>query len=427
MSSSTTTTSTTMDCLGYISRYNQRHLRALYNIPPPRLFPPSPYPQFTERELAMRRKVEILKYSNNSGAGTTKSQQWAQTTRTRTISQNRMSTNALACPADELIPTSTTKCDVPGPEDFLYYNPAVPLYQHATQQRAFATEPSPPYVWRPITQNIVENLTAQLEYIMPDEPSETNTYTVSCPVGVITTSNTVIVGSTIAFNLNISLAAWITGVYTGGSNQVNVETDAPFSLTISSITYQIMYNDVVVVSGAMTNAMAHAVTFGPENIPQPSGQFYGIQYVGTSSASNILIANVQSDNIYQVVLQVTYTYPRTKDGIVNVVDRLDVVQTGIVANVDVEHIDNTTDNFAFTSAPVRPFVAGNFLDYRTTLPIATLTATYRSLFQYYYICFVRAGLMHLLRSVNNCPDKHFSLSVVSRQLRWPWYSPTKHH
>ena len=376
-----------MDCSGYISRYNQRHLRALYNIPPPRLFPSSPYPQFTERQLAMRRKVEILKYSNNTGAGTTKSQKWSQISRTQTVSQytinNRAAAAAFSCPADELIPTSTTKCDVPGPEEFLYYDPTVPLYQHASQQRAFATEPAPPYTWRPVTQNVVEYLTARNIDMAIDDPNKTS-YTITCPVGVITTSNTVLVGSTLTFDLRISLAAWLNGVYTG-SNPVT-GTDAPFSMSlVGNITYQILYNDSVILSGTMMvpshvpsvpsvpSVPIHLVTFGPEQIPQPSGQFYGIQYLGTPTASNILIPNVQADNIYQVQLIMTYTYPRGDGTHVNVVDRLGAFQTGIVANVDVEHIDATTPNFALTSAPVRPFVASNFLDYRTTLPLATLT------------------------------------------------------
>ena len=368
------TTSLVMDCSGYISRYKQRHLRALYNIPPPRLFPPSPYPQFTERQLAMRRKVEILKYGNNTGAGTTKNAKWSQISRTQTVSQyainNRAAAAALSCPADEYIPTSTTKCDVPGPEEFLYYDPTVPLYHHATQQRAFATEPAPPYTWRPVTQNVVEYLTSQIDYIVPDDPTKTS-YTMICPVGVVAMSNTVLVGSTIEFELRISLAAWLNGVY--NANPVAVTTDEPFSMAITRITYQIMYNDVAIISGSVPSVPTHLVTFGPGQLPQPSGQFYGIQYMGTSTVSNISIPNVQAGNIYQVQLSVTYTYPRSRTGIVHVLDRLAVFQTGIVANVDADHTDATTPNFVLSSAPVRPFVASNFLDYRTTLPMATLT------------------------------------------------------
>ena len=365
------------DCSGYITQKKQRDLHALYNIPPPRLFPPSPYPQFTIHQLAMRRKVEILKYSNNQGAGTTKSQKWSGLVRTQAMSQyaiNHPSTSLTApsCPADELIPTSTTRCDVPGPPEYLYYDPTVPLYQYATQERAFATEPAPPYVWRPITQNVVETVTASTYDMYIDDATRTS-YTVSCPVGVLTVSNTINVNADITFTFGISLAAWLVGVYTG-ANAVR-PTDVPCSLTITGLRYFIQYNDTTLVSGdvPMSTWTSFPVTFGPAQIPQPSGQFYGIQYVGTPVVSNISIPNVQPNNIYQVLLQVTYTYPRSGS---NVVDRMDAFQTGVFANVDATHVRTTTPNFAFTSTvPPSSFVPSSFVDYRTTLPMMKMTMT----------------------------------------------------
>lgn len=350
------------DCSGY----KQRNLRALYNVPPPRLDPSSPYPQFTVRQLAMRRKVEILKYSNNEGAGTTKSQKWSGLVRAQSMSQyaiNNPSSASATCPADELIPTLTTRCDVPGPAEYLYYDPAVPLYQYATQQRAFATEPASPYVWRPITQNMVETVTASVYEMYVDDVERTS-YTVSCPVGILMVSNTINVNAGITFTFGISLAAWLIGVYTG-TNAVQ-PSDVPFSLTITSIRYFVQYNDTTLVSGdvPMSSWTAFPVTFGPAQVPRPSGQFYGIQYVGTPVVSSISIPNIQPDNIYQVFLDVTYTYPRVGS---NVVDRMDAFQTGIHANIDAAQVSLTTPNFAFTST-VAPssFVPSSFTNYHVT-------------------------------------------------------------
>ena len=354
----------------------QKNLRALYNIPPPRLFPPSPYPLFTIHQLAMRRKVEILKYSNNEGAGTTKSQKWSGLVRTQSMSQyaiNNPTSSSATCPADELIPTSTTRCDVPGPAEYLYYDPAVPLYQYATQERAFATEPAPPYIWRPITQNVVETITAST-YDMYVDDTTLASYTVSCPAGVLTVSNTIDVTATITFTFGISLAAWLVGVYTG-SNAVQ-PSDVPFSLTITGIKYFVQYNDATLVSGdvPMSAWTTFPVTFGPAQIPRPSGQFYGIQYVGTPVVSNISIPNVQPDNIYQVLLDVTYTYPHGSGS--NVVDRMDAFQTGVFANIDAAHVSATTPNFTLTSSvPSSSFVPSSFIDYRTTLPLMTMKMT----------------------------------------------------
>jgi hypothetical protein len=245
----------------------------------------------------------------------------------------------------------------------LYYDPTVPLYQYATKERAYAVEPAPPYVWRPITQNIVEWITATSEIMAVDDPTSTR-FTASCPAGVIVMSNTVMIGSDITFTFGISIAAWLVGVYTGSPTPILPDIDAPFALSVTGVTYQILYNDTVVTTGAMSGLPASNTTmsFGAAQVPLPSGQFYGIQYMGTPSATAIRIPNVQPDNIYQVTLQITYTYARGG----SVVDKLAAFQTGAFANVDVQHISMTTPNFAFTSAPP-PWIPGSFIDYRDTL------------------------------------------------------------
>jgi hypothetical protein len=272
----------------------------------------------------------------------------------------------------------------------LYYDPTVPLYQYATKERAYAVEPAPPYVWRPITQNIVEWITATSEIMAVDDPTSTR-FTASCPAGVIVMSNTVMIGSDITFTFGISIAAWLVGVYTGSpypfdkspgydafataalppmlSTPILPDIDAPFALSVTGVTYQILYNDTVVTTGTMSGLPDNTtMSFGAAQVPLPSGQFYGIQYMGTPSATAIRIPNVQPDNIYQVTLQITYTYARGG----SVVDKLAAFQTGAFANVDVQHISMTTPNFAFTSAPP-PWIPGSFIDYRDTLSHATLT------------------------------------------------------
>ena len=44
----------------------QINRRALLNVPPPRYTPVCPYPQYTQFQLDMRRKAEILKYRANA-------------------------------------------------------------------------------------------------------------------------------------------------------------------------------------------------------------------------------------------------------------------------------------------------------------------------------------------------------------------------
>jgi hypothetical protein len=104
--------------------------------------------------------------------------------------------------------------------------------------------------------------------------------------------------------------------------------------------------------------------FGPDQIPKtvPS-QFYGIQYMGTVILSDLTLANVQAGSIYQVYLDITYGYAPS------VASRLAAMQTGFSTNIDADSKNVTTPNFAFASAPARPFVDSNFIAYNSTLPV----------------------------------------------------------
>jgi hypothetical protein len=112
---------------------------ALNNVPPTRINIVSPYPSFTRPQLDMRRKVEILKYSNNNSSSKTnnfsKKQQWSMLVNgiTKNSSQAIVSSElpeVLECPLDDLIPTSSSSCDVPGKSILLQLDPTIPLYNY---------------------------------------------------------------------------------------------------------------------------------------------------------------------------------------------------------------------------------------------------------------------------------------------------------
>lgn len=114
---------------------------ALLNIPLERITLVSPYPAFTKNQLDMRRKVEILKYDNNTTNTKTnnfsKKQQWSMLVNgvTKNASQIKIETlNDTQCPLDEFIPTLTTASDVPGKVIVLQYDPSVPLYNFVRNQ-----------------------------------------------------------------------------------------------------------------------------------------------------------------------------------------------------------------------------------------------------------------------------------------------------
>ena len=121
-----------------IIAHDQRQRLAYFHKPPVRYNPVSPYPQNTKAQLDMRRKAEILKYSNNQQNtktnNITKKEKWAYLVRgnsSQVVSYSNYINNiATTCSSNETQPMSTTASDVPGPPMNLYYDPTVPLYQY---------------------------------------------------------------------------------------------------------------------------------------------------------------------------------------------------------------------------------------------------------------------------------------------------------
>ena len=98
----------------------------------------TPYPTYTQDQLNMRRKTEILKYKSNASNtktnSLTKSQQYSQIVNSsKTISNYSIYLNKLNntnCPDDSMIPTPTSSSDVPGRIINLKYQPTIPLYNY---------------------------------------------------------------------------------------------------------------------------------------------------------------------------------------------------------------------------------------------------------------------------------------------------------
>jgi len=92
----------------------------------------------TSRDLAMRRKAEILQYNNTSSVQgkLTQAQQYKQTVenigRTSTRIVDATVFNISTCLDDLYLTTSSSRSDVPGPPIDLSYNPYVSLYGYST-------------------------------------------------------------------------------------------------------------------------------------------------------------------------------------------------------------------------------------------------------------------------------------------------------
>ena len=132
---------------------SQRRLKMLFNVPPTRFTPESPYKynssgqlQFTKQQLDMRRKVEILKHNKSSTQGNkqTKKEQWSHIN-SRKYSIRKIIGNASLLTGATVVssvdcatvPTSSKKTDVPGPEIILQQDNSVPLYNYGAPVRSY--------------------------------------------------------------------------------------------------------------------------------------------------------------------------------------------------------------------------------------------------------------------------------------------------
>ena len=112
----------------------QRRQFQLYNKPPVRFETISPYPAFTQEQLNMRRKTEILKYNKNSTQGP----QMTQRQRLAAVFRGGYNAARAVCPTDYKIPVLTTSAGVPGPPIYLVEDPDVPLYNYVKETNAYA-------------------------------------------------------------------------------------------------------------------------------------------------------------------------------------------------------------------------------------------------------------------------------------------------
>jgi|LauGreSBDMM110SN_4_FD.fasta_scaffold02205_4 hypothetical protein len=121
---------------------SQRRFNMLYNVPPTRYTPVSPYTytlngqlKYTKQQLDMRRKVEILKYDKSSSqvSKQTKKEKWVQIN-----NQKYPVYKILAKNNCDTIETSSKLSNIPGPAVPLKLDSNVPLYNFGTPIRSYA-------------------------------------------------------------------------------------------------------------------------------------------------------------------------------------------------------------------------------------------------------------------------------------------------
>jgi len=200
----------------YINAIDQKQRMSILNIPPPRYnnLANNPYDKnYTQYQLDMRRKTEILKYSSNRMStqtnSLTKAQKYAQLVngayQQRTYSRTYINkiiedlSNGIPLPICPTVNTPSTSCDIPGPAIELFEDVTVPLYNYVNDinRAAFGiiNQETTGDIWnytRPrnklITDSVFETITSI--YILRSN-FVTNTFSISIPLSVQISATTI--------------------------------------------------------------------------------------------------------------------------------------------------------------------------------------------------------------------------------------------
>jgi hypothetical protein len=273
----------------------QRKRQMLYNVPQIRLMLTSPYPTHTQNQLDMRRKAEILKYSNTASStktnNSTKAQKWAQLA--SGMSQKSSYTTLTgyepdvsgvyqqyikkignpSCMNDGLIPTPTSSCDVPGPISYLIHDESIPLYNYMSDKnRTYA-----------FTQ--VESTNPWQMYISNDNKSasgvETKLFSLYLTSKISQYSYT--------YNFQIPIAIYITGTNIAASSIGKPVSLRDNSLNISSVSISVKYNNAQVVLQKTPSAYLSNGVRNYDLTANPAPIFnYDIAFTPTSTNDNIM-------------------------------------------------------------------------------------------------------------------------------------------
>jgi hypothetical protein len=304
----------------YKNAIEQRNRAKFYNVPPPRYnnlannpyfkINPSTGLLFTNFDLTMRRKAEVLKYSNSSSStktnNLTKRQQWAQIVTGKSSlrnSQAYINSDPTPCP-QTIVYTSSTASGVPGPPVLLYEDDNVPLYNYinsATQDGNYGIQNSTPTttLWNIYPEFNSSTIFTTLA-IQPNIVNSYYTYSVSIPIVIYVESDasTNNVG-TFTYQDPSAIQIWVSKVSLSvlyGQSEVALNTDISYSL--SNVFYNSYDNAMNISADVLVN----------NNIIDPSyNRFYAYGYAGEVKINNIVLPT-QSGYIYDMKLKVYFNY-----------------------------------------------------------------------------------------------------------------------
>lgn len=229
----------------------------------------TPYHIYTQYELDMRRKAEILQYrANNTNTmqnNLTRSQIYSQM-----VNGSYQITNQRNICPNSTIAKPTYYSDVPGPAQYLYLNPEIPLYNLRVTREYTDMYYSNNDKWIYTSyKNVISNSTSDVL------------------IGSLTIKNG-IDDTSYSFSLRIPI-----NIYVIGKNNTNLDSTIDFNriastISISSGYCNVYYNDTLLNSTSVAR---------PVNPTTDLHELYSIRLNTQSSGTNTFQANIFSGYI----------------------------------------------------------------------------------------------------------------------------------
>ena len=269
------------------SQQNLRNSR-LFNIPPFRYTPVSPYNgTVTQFDLDIRRKAEILKYNKNANGKLTKKQSWTQTVagnlQRRTYSQTAIQTIVAGGICEDLSrrPTPTTSSGVPGPVMNLYYDPSINLYNYSTNPNVYATENyEETDMWLTKSESDILSMNPTVFTLNIRKPIDKTFY---------------------SYSFEIPVAFYVSGIAaTDASGNFRAVVSAPtLSVVYGGQPFTLSETPIINTTNLITDISGAA-----------SGVFNGALYIGKIGVSNLVLLT-NPGSTYDVIFN--YNISTTKD------------------------------------------------------------------------------------------------------------------
>ena len=332
---------------GYQNNISIKNRFRLFNIPVQRYdnLVNSPYDvsnvlqkTFTQDQLNMRRKSEILKYSatksNTKTNNLTKREKWTQlvngSSQQRNISYSFIQNNLIpgttnyvnTCPSGTILYTPTSASGIPGKIMNLYEDPTVPLYMYSTNVNAFGL----------INQEVD---TRQFIY----DKDIKNVYLDSSNNNGIITSIYImnILTPTYRFNIQFPISIFISATVKPRRTGIFKESITIYFDNNPFQPYVYYGSSIIIKNGQINNPTEtspsiKSTTFDV-SMNLSSGKFSGNQYIGQYSLANLTL-NTQPNFIYDICFNIMDNFHITTQNNTMLYDNFENIHFGICANVE---------------------------------------------------------------------------------------------